>query len=86
MERIKIDPETHEVDYKVIGRDAWRKYSKPKEMKTKGICGSGILDVLAELYTAGIIIKSGVFNKEQKSNRFRKKCGEQSARIRFRLG
>lgn len=72
MERIKIDPETHEVDYKVIGRDAWRKYSEPKEMKAKGICGSGILDVLAELYTAGIIIKSGVFNKEQKSNRFRR--------------
>ena len=72
MERIKIDPETLEVDYKVIGRDAWRKYSEPKEMKAKGICGSGILDVLAELYTAGIIIKSGVFNKEQKSNRYRK--------------
>ncbi len=72
MERIKIDPETHEVDYKVIGRDAWRKYSEPKEMKAKGICGSGILDVLAELYTAGIIIKSGVFNKEQKSNRYRR--------------
>jgi uncharacterized 2Fe-2S/4Fe-4S cluster protein (DUF4445 family) len=72
MERIKIDPETHEVDYKVIGRDAWRKYSEPKEMKAKGICGSGILDVLAELYTAGIIIKSGVFNKEQKSSRFRR--------------
>jgi uncharacterized 2Fe-2S/4Fe-4S cluster protein (DUF4445 family) len=72
MERIKIDPETQEVDYKVIGRDAWRQYSEPKEMKAKGICGSGILDVLAELYTAGIVTKSGVFSKEQKSNRFRK--------------
>ncbi|HJO63528.1 MAG TPA: ATP-binding protein, partial [Desulfobacterales bacterium] len=38
-----------------------------------GICGSGILDVLAELYKAGIVEKSGRFNKkEQKSNRFRK--------------
>jgi len=72
IERIKIDPETHEVDYKVIGRDAWRQFSEPKEMKCKGICGSGILDVLAELYRAGIITKSGAFNKEQKSNRFRK--------------
>ena len=72
MERIKIDPDTHEVDYKVIGRDAWRQYSEPKEMKAKGICGSGILDVLAELYTAGIVTKSGVFSKEQKSHRFRK--------------
>ena len=72
IERIKIDPETHEVDYKVIGRDAWRKYSEPKDMKAKGICGSGILDVLAELYAAGVITKSGVFNPEQKSDRFRR--------------
>jgi len=72
IERIKIDPETHDVDYKVIGRDAWRQYSEAKEMKVKGICGSGILDVLAELYRAGIVTKSGVFNKKQKSNRYRK--------------
>jgi uncharacterized 2Fe-2S/4Fe-4S cluster protein (DUF4445 family) len=64
MERIEIDPETKEVDYKVIGRDAWRKFSEPKEMKAKGICGSGILDLLAELYSAGIVAKSGVFNKK----------------------
>jgi uncharacterized 2Fe-2S/4Fe-4S cluster protein (DUF4445 family) len=73
MERIKIDPETHEVDYKVIGRDAWRSFSEPKDMQAKGICGSGILDLLAELYKAGIVAKSGVFNKKgQKSERFRK--------------
>ena len=64
IERIEIDPETKEVNYKVIGRDAWRKFSEPKEMKAKGICGSGILDVLAELYTSGVITKSGVFNKK----------------------
>jgi uncharacterized 2Fe-2S/4Fe-4S cluster protein (DUF4445 family) len=64
MERIEIDPKTREVDYKVIGRDAWRKFSKPDEMKVKGICGSGILDLLAELYRAGIVDKSGAFNKK----------------------
>jgi uncharacterized 2Fe-2S/4Fe-4S cluster protein (DUF4445 family) len=64
IERILIDPETKEVDYKVIGREAWRKYSEPKEMKAKGICGSGILDLLAELYRAGVVAKSGVFNKK----------------------
>jgi len=64
MERIEIDPNTREVDYKVIGRDAWRKFSKPQEMKVKGICGSGILDLLAELYRAGIVDKSGAFNKK----------------------
>jgi uncharacterized 2Fe-2S/4Fe-4S cluster protein (DUF4445 family) len=71
IERITINPETHDVDYKVIGRDAWRKYSKPEDMKTKGICGSGILDVLAELYISGVIMKSGRFSKNQKSDRYR---------------
>ena len=64
IERIEIDSETKEVDYKVIGRDAWRKFSEPKDMKAKGICGSGILDLLAELYRAGVVAKSGVFNKK----------------------
>ena len=72
IERIRIDPVTHETDYKVIGRDAWKSYSKPEEMQAKGICGSGILDVLAELYCAGVVLKSGRFNPEQKSKRFRK--------------
>jgi uncharacterized 2Fe-2S/4Fe-4S cluster protein (DUF4445 family) len=73
IERIRIDAATHEVDYKVIGRNAWRRYSEPREMKAKGICGSGILDLLAEFYKAGIIAKSGAFNREkQKSSRFRK--------------
>jgi uncharacterized 2Fe-2S/4Fe-4S cluster protein (DUF4445 family) len=72
IERISIDPATHEVDYKVIGREAWKSYSKPEEMMTKGICGSGILDVLAELYRSGVLLKSGRFNPAQKSNRFRK--------------
>ena len=65
IERINIDPDTKEVDYKVIGRDAWRKFSEPKDMKAKGICGSGILDVLAELYSSGVIKKSGIFNKKE---------------------
>jgi len=71
IERIRIEPETHEVDYKVIGREAWLKYSEPEKMGTKGICGSGILDLLAELYRSGIVAKSGVFSKNQKSKRFR---------------
>lgn len=72
IERIRIDPDTHQVDYKVIGREAWKSYSLPGEIQTKGICGSGILDVLAELYRSGVILKSGRFNPMQKSKRFRK--------------
>ena len=63
IERIKIDRLTGEVDYKVIGRNAWKSYSKPEEMQTKGICGSGILDAMGELLLAGILTKTGVFSK-----------------------
>jgi uncharacterized 2Fe-2S/4Fe-4S cluster protein (DUF4445 family) len=72
IERVAIDPDTHEVDYKVIGRDAWRSYSAPEAMKTRGICGSGILDVLAQLFLAGIVGKSGAFSADaRRTARFR---------------
>lgn len=64
IEQVRIEPETFEVDYKVIGRDAWRSFSDPSEMKARGICGSGILDLLAEMYQAGVITRTGAFNKQ----------------------
>ena len=71
IERVRIDPQSHRVDYKVVGRDAWRGFSKPEEMQTRGICGSGILDVIAELYKAGIVKKSGAFDQQHPSDRLR---------------
>lgn len=71
IERIRIDPQTQEVAYKVVGNEVWSDYAQAGELKTCGICGSGILDLLAELYRSGIILKSGAFNPDQKSSRFR---------------
>ncbi|MBL7181324.1 MAG: DUF4445 domain-containing protein [Desulfobacterales bacterium] len=71
IERIAIDPETHEVIYKVVANDTWSNYAKTGELKTRGICGSGIMDILAELYRTGIINKSGAFRKNVKSPRYR---------------
>ena len=71
IERVKISPETHEVDYKVVGRDAWLSYSKPEEMQTRGICGSAVLDALAELFKAGIVAGSGAFIPEVETKRLR---------------
>ncbi len=71
IERIAVDPETHEVMYKVVANDAWSNYVKTGELKTRGICGSGIMDILAEFYQTGIIDKSGAFQKKQKSPRYR---------------
>ncbi|MBM4347589.1 MAG: DUF4445 domain-containing protein, partial [Deltaproteobacteria bacterium] len=54
---IQIDPETYEVGFKVIGNDKWNlECPNPKAM---GICGSGMIDGIAELYRAGLIDKGG---------------------------
>ena len=71
IERIRIDPETRDVDYKVVGREAWRGFSEPEEMGARGICGSGILDLPAELLLAGVIDASGRFSKDLDSDRLR---------------
>ncbi|MFH1116614.1 MAG: ASKHA domain-containing protein [Pseudomonadota bacterium] len=72
IERVVIDPDTHEVDYKLIGRRAWKSSLLPGEIGARGICGSGILDLFAELYLCDIITGSGRFNGAQKSSRFRR--------------
>lgn len=71
VERISIDPETHAVIYKVVDNDTWSNYAETGELKTRGICGSGIMDILAELYRAGIINKSGAFRKNLNTPRYR---------------
>jgi uncharacterized 2Fe-2S/4Fe-4S cluster protein (DUF4445 family) len=71
VERVRIDPGTLEVDYKVVGREAWRSYSEPEEMGARGICGSGILDLLAEVLLAGVIDASGRFSRDLDSDRLR---------------
>jgi len=60
IEKIVIDPETLDVAYKVIGQEQW--YPQIKKTEAKGICGSGIIDMVAQLFRAGIIDRSGRFN------------------------
>ena len=69
IERIKIDPQTFEVKFKVIGEEAWNE--EIKNPGAMGICGSGIIDGMAELYRAGIIDKSGRFKRDLQSPRLK---------------
>ena len=69
IERIRIDPKTLEVDFKVVNEEHWR--SESKNIRAKGICGSGIIDAMAELYRNGIIEKSGRFRPGTPSRRMR---------------
>jgi uncharacterized 2Fe-2S/4Fe-4S cluster protein (DUF4445 family) len=71
IERVRVAAETFDVDYKVVGRDAWRRHSSPMDMQTKGICGSGILDAVAALFKAGLIAPSGAFVAAPGADRLR---------------
>ncbi len=75
IEKIYINPETKEPRYKVIGKEEWNDQLSPDEVGAKGICGSGIIDAIAELFKAGIIEKSGKFVKGIETDRVRR--GEQ---------
>lgn len=71
IEKMKIDPQTLETTFQVIGNDAWS--DGKTNMQAKGICGSAIIDAIAEMFMAGIIRKNGQINTDLKSPRIRKR-------------
>jgi len=66
IERVRIDPESLEPRFKVIGCDLWSDEAGFAEATAKsgitGICGSGIIEVLAELFLAGVILADGTID------------------------
>jgi uncharacterized 2Fe-2S/4Fe-4S cluster protein (DUF4445 family) len=69
IEKLRIDPETKEVRFKVIGSESWN--DEVKNIGARGICGSGIFDAAAQMFRADIIGKNGRFNLRLKSPRLR---------------
>ena len=66
IERVRIDPNTLEARFRVIGSDLWSDEPGFAEAISRsgvtGICGSGIIEVIAEMYLAGIISQDGVID------------------------
>jgi uncharacterized 2Fe-2S/4Fe-4S cluster protein (DUF4445 family) len=65
IERVRIDPGTLEPRYKVIGRDGWSDeagFSSPGAGPTTGVCGSGIIEAVGELFLAGVIDADGAID------------------------
>ena len=67
IERARIDPETLEPRFKVIGCDLW---SDDEDFEANipvggitGICGSGIIEIVAEMFLNKIINQDGKINK-----------------------
>jgi uncharacterized 2Fe-2S/4Fe-4S cluster protein (DUF4445 family) len=53
IEEVWINAETDEASYRVIAGEA------PGDEKPRGICGSGLISLLAEMFVAGVMDKSG---------------------------
>ena len=64
IERVRIDPDDLEPRYSVIGSQLWSDDpgfdAATEAFGVTGICGSGIIEVIAEMYLAGIINEDGV--------------------------
>ncbi|MCC0013537.1 MAG: DUF4445 domain-containing protein [Rhodobiaceae bacterium] len=66
IERVRIDPVTLEPKIRIIGCDKWSDEEgfaeEVEAVGVTGICGSGIIEVIAEMFLAGIISEDGVID------------------------
>jgi uncharacterized 2Fe-2S/4Fe-4S cluster protein (DUF4445 family) len=68
IERVRIDRTTREPRFRVIGVETWSDDAGFADALAEagtgvtGICGSGIIEVVAELYLAGVVTADGVID------------------------
>jgi len=66
IERVRIDPATLEPRFRVIGCPLWSDdpgfAEATADTGITGICGSGIIEVIAELFLAGVITADGIID------------------------
>ncbi len=69
IERVEIDPATKESRFRVIGSDLWSDDPAFAEAigatGVSGICGSGIIEAVAEMRMAGIVDGSGLIGSAE---------------------
>ncbi len=71
IERVKIDPLTKEPKFKIIGCNLWSDEDGFEDamlsIGVSGICGSGIIEAVAEMRLNGIIDKSGLIGSAEQT-------------------
>lgn len=64
IERVRVDPESLDVRFSVIGSELWSDEPEFEEsieaFGVTGICGSGIIEAVAEMYLSGVVTEDGV--------------------------
>jgi uncharacterized 2Fe-2S/4Fe-4S cluster protein (DUF4445 family) len=82
IERVRIDPETLEPKFRVIGSELWSDdpdfEEQMGEQGVTGICGSGIIEAIACMYLAGIILPDGTITGEAASRSRRVQATERT--------
>ncbi|MCB4454213.1 ASKHA domain-containing protein [Leisingera sp. McT4-56] len=71
IERVEINPETKEPRFRVIGSDVWSDEDGFSESIATtgitGICGSGIIEAIAEMRLAGVLDASGLIGSAEQT-------------------
>ncbi|WP_111734486.1 ASKHA domain-containing protein [Roseovarius amoyensis] len=71
IEAIRIDVETREPRFRVIGCDKWSDeegfWEETAQTGITGICGSGIIEAVAELRLAGLMDESGLIGSAERT-------------------
>jgi uncharacterized 2Fe-2S/4Fe-4S cluster protein (DUF4445 family) len=71
IERVEIDPVTREPRFRVIGCDLWSDEpgfdQATRSTGISGICGSGIIEVIAEMRLAGLVDPSGLIGSAEQT-------------------
>jgi len=91
IEEVWVNPDTHEATYRTIADDASSttasNASGTTATKPRGICGSGLISLMAEMFLAGVIDKGGNIKSQIANQQVGKSANRQSAlRRRVREG
>lgn len=66
IERVRIDRNTFDVRFSIIGSDLWSDdpdfAASVRHCGVTGICGSGIIEAVAEMYLCGLLTEDGVID------------------------
>ena len=66
IERVRIDRNTYEPKFRVVGCELWSDEpgfaAATADTGITGICGSGIIEVIAEMFLSGIIKSDGIIS------------------------
>ncbi|MFI5398321.1 MAG: ASKHA domain-containing protein [Candidatus Binatia bacterium] len=71
IDKVRIDPATLDVRFSVIGNGEWSTRCEPGQMRARGLCGSALIDAIAEMLGAGVVNKSGRIDNARTSSRLR---------------